>query len=255
MAERAGPSKLFPNLYVGSFEDAQNEDLILDLEITHIVSVGRGASIHSSVSVPHRPLLGLETDHDSIKYLHIDVLDMENEQIKKYFDKAFGFIEKGRRDGIVLIHCAAGVSRAATICVAYLMKKLKLTVDASLELLRESRPSVQPNDGFMKQLLQYQQELQPPTPSLAPASLLPAEPAYPEAAAAEAMATVETPTPVVAALSYFTCRVCRFRLFDTSEIVSHEVARHEFSFRRREFVRFSFSAFRSDLLVQEYGRY
>jgi hypothetical protein len=39
----SGPSKIFPNFYVGSFEHAENEDIVIDLEITHILSVGSGA--------------------------------------------------------------------------------------------------------------------------------------------------------------------------------------------------------------------
>lgn len=38
----AKPSKIFPNFYVGSYDNAKDEDLIMDMEITHILSVGTG---------------------------------------------------------------------------------------------------------------------------------------------------------------------------------------------------------------------
>lgn len=34
----------------------------------------------------------------------LDVLDMENCNIKQHFQKTFEFIEKGRADGAVLVH-------------------------------------------------------------------------------------------------------------------------------------------------------
>ena len=47
-----------------------------------------------------------------------------------------------------------GVSRSATIACAYLIHKYKGTKNVSkvLELIRDSRPIVKPNAGFMNQL-------------------------------------------------------------------------------------------------------
>ena len=61
-----------------------------------------------------------------------------------------------------LVHCAAGVSRSATIVLAYIMRKLRVSLSEALTLLRADRPCVQPNLGFMFQLRVYQFKLSIP---------------------------------------------------------------------------------------------
>lgn len=45
-----------------------------------------------------------------------------------------------------------GVSRSATVVIAYSMKTLKKTFEQALNDLKKSRPVVQPNYGFLQQL-------------------------------------------------------------------------------------------------------
>lgn len=58
-------------------------------------------------------------------------------------------IEKGSN---VLIHCLAGVSRSPTIVTAYLMHKKKLRFKEALAIIKQTRPFVNPNPGFIEQL-------------------------------------------------------------------------------------------------------
>ena len=53
-----------------------------------------------------------------------------------------------------------GRSRSATIVIAHLMHKYRLSRDEALAQLRQGRPICQPNDGFMEQLDVYQRMLQ-----------------------------------------------------------------------------------------------
>jgi hypothetical protein len=50
---------------------------------------------------------------------------------------------------------AMGKSRSATCCVAYLMQTYKISPQEALEQIRQVRPIVEPNDGFMQQLDMY----------------------------------------------------------------------------------------------------
>jgi protein-tyrosine phosphatase len=49
-----------------------------------------------------------------------------------HFEEAFEFINKGMESGCVLVHCNAGISRAATIVIAYLMKTRNMTLTRML---------------------------------------------------------------------------------------------------------------------------
>ena len=48
-----------------------------------------------------------------------------------------------------------GKSRSAAFVVAYLMQKYDLTPEEALMQMRESRPTCEPNEGFMEQLNLY----------------------------------------------------------------------------------------------------
>jgi len=126
-------------------------------------------------------------DWDKYDHLCIDVDDVEDENLLVHFEESGAWIEKALNEGGgVLVHCAMGKSRSATIIIAYLLRKsyrqmqnsptpkdlstqtasLSIapdnpryshphTVTSALSLLRESRPIVEPNEGFMKQLELY----------------------------------------------------------------------------------------------------
>eukprot|EP00913_Durusdinium_trenchii_P011376 g10687.t1 len=61
--------------------------------------------------------------------------------------------------GRVLVHCREGVSRSATIVIAYLMWRYSLSFEAAHERIRQNRPICNPNTGFTCQLLQLAKRL------------------------------------------------------------------------------------------------
>lgn len=61
--------------------------------------------------------------------------------------------------GRVLVHCQAGISRSATICLAYLMKRKRVRLDEAFEFVRRRRSIISPNFSFMGQLLQFESQL------------------------------------------------------------------------------------------------
>ena len=73
-----------------------------------------------------------------------------------HFDATHAWIAKALSEGgVVLVHCRAGVSRSASIVIAYLMKELKLDFNTAYKLVLAARPIVSPNEGFEKQLRFY----------------------------------------------------------------------------------------------------
>ena len=64
-----------------------------------------------------------------------------------------------------MVHCYAGVSRSATIIIAYLMQEKRLTFVEALKYVRRRRPIVCPNFGFQKQLLDFEKNLRKKDPN------------------------------------------------------------------------------------------
>jgi protein-tyrosine phosphatase len=79
--------------------------------------------------------------------------------VRYTFFPVFRFIEQERKKGNVLIHCAAGISRSATLLISYLMNKHQTTFEDCLVFVAIKRPCVQPNAGFVTQLKKFQSDL------------------------------------------------------------------------------------------------
>jgi protein-tyrosine phosphatase len=97
--------EIIPNLFLGDIMQARNVQHLKENKITHIISVGET----------------LEEDKYKDFTLFpkkITALDREDENLLQHFDEATEFINEARKQGRVFVHCAAGVSRSASIVIA-----------------------------------------------------------------------------------------------------------------------------------------
>jgi hypothetical protein len=97
----------------------------------------------------------------SVTYHRIWLHDDPNEQIDVHFESATDFIHTQLQQGKkVLVHCQAGVSRSATIVIAYLMRYMHLSYSQAFQVVLQCRHFINPNAGFKTQLLAYEKKLQ-----------------------------------------------------------------------------------------------
>ena len=99
------------------------------------------------------PNFGTLFDSYEFKQKIIEVDDDYRANIIQYFKDCILFIEGNDK---IFIHCAAGMSRAPTIVIAYLIWKKKISLDEAIRLVREKRPVISPNANFMNQLKIFQ---------------------------------------------------------------------------------------------------
>lgn len=64
--------------------------------------------------------------------MRIPISDDENQDISKYFEKSITFISNMLKRTSVLITCRKGISRSATICIAYIMYDKNLNFKKAL---------------------------------------------------------------------------------------------------------------------------
>jgi atypical dual specificity phosphatase len=137
-------AKITDNLYLSSFIGA-TENNIAKNQISCVITVCQ--------EVPKFSIKNVE----SIK---LDVLDKPNESLVKYFDFVADKINEVAESGnCCLIHCVAGVSRSATMVIAYLMKHKKMSLRDAHSLVKSKRPFIRPNMGFWTQLIDYEKKL------------------------------------------------------------------------------------------------
>ena len=94
--------------------------------------------------------------------VYVPILDNPEFNISQDFSRCSAYIDNVKRSGgVVLVHCNAGVSRAATVVCAHLIKSEGLTFAQAFDVVKAARPHVRPNDGFVEQLKIYESELKP----------------------------------------------------------------------------------------------
>jgi dual specificity phosphatase 12 len=114
-------------------------------------------------------------------YKSLELLDVPETNILQTFEASNQFLHTAiTSGGAALVHCNAGVSRSATIVLAYLMAHHNMSLAAAHALLKQCRPAIQPNPGFMEQLRAYEKSRS----SAASASAASAAAASPSATAA-----------------------------------------------------------------------
>lgn len=134
-------SKITSRIFLGSYDAGAKmlEGLKL-FGVTHTLTVG-----HNMPPV----------HEEHFKYKVFSFEDHHSVDISKYFPECFTFIDEALSENNtnkVLIHCYAGVSRSATVTIAYLIHKNLMSYEESIEYVRKARHWINPNGGFRRRL-------------------------------------------------------------------------------------------------------
>lgn len=141
-------SEILPYLFIGNFRDVQDKTLLSHLGVTHIMSVTD--SIPSSL-----------VNSTEFRCLHLPAVDNHSQDLRPAFESGIQFItEVKRSNGIVLVHCQAGVSRSVAVVMAYIMHLWpNFNVTRALEFVQARRPVAGPNLHFLGQLQRFYDDL------------------------------------------------------------------------------------------------
>ncbi|KAM9531421.1 dual specificity protein phosphatase 1 isoform 1-T1 [Guaruba guarouba] len=146
--DQGGPVEILPFLYLGSAYHASRKDMLDALGITALINVSANCPNHFE---------------GHYQYKSIPVEDNHKADISSWFNEAIDFIDSVKNDGgRVFVHCQAGISRSATICLAYLMRTNRVKLDEAFEFVKQRRSIISPNFSFMGQLLQFESQVLAP---------------------------------------------------------------------------------------------
>jgi protein-tyrosine phosphatase len=117
---------------------------------------------------------------DDIRYKKCNLQDHTEENIEQVLHEAIQFIGKHfyfmyhcisgcssllwsddclKRNECIYVHCRAGQSRSVTVVLAYLVDKKNMKVSQAYEFVKQKRPNISPNIGFMTVLQQFESSL------------------------------------------------------------------------------------------------
>jgi len=151
--ERVYPSVIIDGfLYLGDQVSADDIEVLDNLGIRYVVN----ATVSPNPFENQHPS---KRDLRKFCYLNCHIEDYESSDIRQHFKSTKEFIDKARtQNGRVLVHCAAGMSRSPTLMISYLMQRNKWTLRQSFLYVRERRPIIYPNAGFIAQLIEFEKE-------------------------------------------------------------------------------------------------
>ncbi|CAG2223779.1 DUSP3 [Mytilus edulis] len=142
--------EVYPNLYL---ERTLSRVGLRNLGITHLLNVAQGNSkyhVNGNDVMYHKV---------NIEYLGLEATDQMNFDLSIYFEEGANFIEKGLKSGgKVMVNCKQGVSRSATLVLAYLMIKCHMTAQEAVRTVRAKR-EIDPNEGFLQQICDLNETL------------------------------------------------------------------------------------------------
>jgi len=88
---------------------------------------------------------------------HVNVADSLSATLSPHFKPCADWIHKAITSGKkVMVHCVAGVSRSASICIAYLMLHHGYSTEEGRAHVKKKRPCTRPNESFIKQLQEFE---------------------------------------------------------------------------------------------------
>ena len=91
--------------------------------------------------------------------MQLNIQDDSTQNINSCFEEASNFIKEGIENGGCLVHCAFGISRSASLVIAYLMRDKNWKFDETFKYVLEKRKIIAPNCGFQDELRQYEIDL------------------------------------------------------------------------------------------------
>lgn len=135
-------TEIFDHVYLGSEWNASNHEELHKNGVRHILNVTR------------------EIDNffpGMFNYLNVRVYDDEKTDLLKHWDDTFKYISRARTEGSkVLVHCKMGVSRSASVVIAYAMKAFGWDFKTAFDYVKRKRSCIKPNGSFVSQLETYQ---------------------------------------------------------------------------------------------------
>ena len=149
-------TEIVPHLFLSNWFTSNNPYVLNKNKIKAVVTL-------ETMNKPDNILLYQKMN--GIQSLYIRLPDSPSANIYQYFDMTYDFInDKISRGENVLVHCYAGVSRSSAIVLNYILRTFyqnekpkanpQEVLYLVLEFVQRKRSIVNPNQGFLNQLLQ-----------------------------------------------------------------------------------------------------
>ncbi|NWH80776.1 DS13B phosphatase, partial [Piaya cayana] len=144
--------EVWPNLYVGDLYIARDKEQLRRMGISHVVNAAAGRFRIDTGPKFYKDL--------PVDYYGVEAEDNPNFDLSIYFYPVAWYIRGALNSprGKVLVHCAMGISRSATLVLAFLMICEDMSLADAIQTVRSHR-GICPNSGFLEQLRELDLQL------------------------------------------------------------------------------------------------
>uniref|UniRef100_A0A8C0BLQ1 Dual specificity protein phosphatase n=1 Tax=Buteo japonicus TaxID=224669 RepID=A0A8C0BLQ1_9AVES len=144
--------EVWPNLYMGDVYVARDKAQLSRMGISHVVNAAAGRFHINTGPKFYKDL--------PVDYYAVEAEDNPNFDLSIYFYPVAQYIRAALNSprGKVLVHCAMGISRSATLVLAFLMICEDMSLTDAIQTVRSHR-GICPNSGFLKQLRELDLQL------------------------------------------------------------------------------------------------
>jgi protein-tyrosine phosphatase len=133
----SNPTHIIDNIYLGSAFNAASYSTLKSLNIKNIINVTQEITPYFE-------------HYNEFNYKVYKLYDNNNDDINIYLDDSYEYINNISEN--ILVHCYMGSSRSATIVIYYLMKKYNMTLEESINFVKEKRNIVNLTNKFCEEL-------------------------------------------------------------------------------------------------------
>ncbi|XP_073775147.1 dual specificity protein phosphatase 13A-like isoform X4 [Danio rerio] len=136
--------EVWENLYLGDMSVANDRYILWKLGITHVLNAAHG-STHSLGSAHFYG--------SSVHYYGVPAEDSPSFNLSVFFQPCADYIQQvlSTPGGRVFVHCAVGVSRSASLVLAFFILHHHLSLLDAIRTVQQHR-WIFPNRGFLRQL-------------------------------------------------------------------------------------------------------
>jgi serine/threonine/tyrosine-interacting protein len=139
--------EISPGVWLGPFGSAKDLNFLQQARITDVLVVR--APEEARILKPKFP--------EAIRYEVLECIDNPFESIIRFFPLVKQLIDSVlARDGRILVHGNAGMSRSAALVIAYIMQTFSLPADTAHQYVLTRRHCISINEGFRNQLREFE---------------------------------------------------------------------------------------------------
>jgi len=137
-------TQVLSQLYLGNEEDAQQAEKLIDLGITHVISIVGGGRYKDLYP----------------KHMSVPLRDNGSSDLLEELENSYDFTMESQEPGNKLfVHCKLGQNRSASFVIGFLMNSMNLSLFEAYSFLKEKRKLIHPHKKYMEQLRQLDLEL------------------------------------------------------------------------------------------------